>query len=300
MDEKLQLDKRALLYSLLGDLPERSKPLSFRKVKEIAFETYIVEVLLIDEVIPAFFARPSNAEGKMPVVVFNHSHGGNYHIGKRELLQSSSYLQSESYAKALTNLGYGVLCMDMIGFGERKGKSESELFKEMIWKGEVLWGRMVFDSLRGLDYLVGREDVDPTRIATLGMSMGGLMSWWLAALDTRIKICIDIAAQVEADTLIACRGLDHHGFYSYVPSLLKYFRTADIQTLIAPRHHLRLVGTDDKLTPLAGLDIIDKEMKSLYGRIGFPERWKMVRYMCGHIETSGMREDVLMFLKKQL
>ncbi|QFK71227.1 prolyl oligopeptidase family serine peptidase [Pradoshia sp. D12] len=300
MNETLQGDRRALLYSLLGDLPERSNTLSCRKVKELAVENYMVEVIWINEVIPAYFARSRNVSGKMPVVMFNHSHGGNYHIGKTELLHSSTYLQSESYAKALTDLGYGVLCMDMIGFGERKGKTESELFKEMIWKGEVLWGRMVYDSLRGLDYLVEREDVDSSRIATLGMSMGGLMSWWLAALDTRIRICIDIAAQVEANTLIACRGLDHHGFYSYVPGLLKYFQTSEIQSLIAPRHHLSLVGTDDKLTPLAGLDIIDDELKSVYDKAGFSEYWKMIRYMCGHIETSGMREDVLMFLKNHL
>ena len=27
----------------------------------------------------------------------------------------------------------------------------------MLWTGRVMWGMMVFDSLRGLDYLVSRQ-----------------------------------------------------------------------------------------------------------------------------------------------
>jgi pimeloyl-ACP methyl ester carboxylesterase len=197
-------------------------------------------------------------------------------------------------------MGYAVLCLDMLGFGERRGKAESEIFKEMLWKGQVMWGMMIFDNMRALDYLATRDDVDSSRVATVGMSMGGLMAWWLSALDARVKVCIDITAQVDAETLIANRGLDHHGFYSYVPSLLKYFRTADIQRLIAPRPHLSLVGNVDKLTPFAGLSVIDEELTEEYEQLGVPERWRMVRYDCGHIETAGMRAEVCYFLKNNL
>ena len=57
----------------------------------------------------------------------------------------------------------------------------------MLWNGRVLWGMMVFDNLRALDYLVSREDVDAQRLATLGISMGSTMAWWSAALDERIR-----------------------------------------------------------------------------------------------------------------
>jgi dienelactone hydrolase len=296
-------NKRQQLYSLLGDLPIRNEPPSAKKLQEIDQGHFILETLLLqdeDEIIPALFARPKQVEGELPVVLFNHSHGGNYHVGKTELIQSSDYLQKPAFAEELTSMGYGVLCLDMIGFGERRGKSESEIFKEMLWKGQVMWGRMIFDNMRGLDYLMTREDVDKSRVATLGMSMGGLMAWWISALDERIKVCIDIAAQVDAETLIANRGLDHHGFYSYVPGLLKYFSTSDIQRLIVPRHHLSVVGDYDKLTPFTGLSIIDEELSEEYKRAGISERWKMVRFPCGHIETAGMRVEVCSFLKKYL
>ena len=35
------------------------------------------------------------------------------------------------------------------------------MFKAMLWQGQVLWGMMVYDSLRALDFLVQRPDVDP-------------------------------------------------------------------------------------------------------------------------------------------
>ena len=56
----------------------------------------------------------------------------------------------------------------------------------MLWHGQVMWGMMVYDSIRAVDYLVSRDDVDPGRIATMGISMGSTMAWWAAALDTRI------------------------------------------------------------------------------------------------------------------
>ncbi len=51
---------------------------------------------------------------------------------------------------------------------------------------------MIYDSLSALDYMQLRSDVQPDRIGTIGMSMGGLMAWWTAALDDRIKVCVDL------------------------------------------------------------------------------------------------------------
>ena len=60
----------------------------------------------------------------------------------------------------------------------------------------------IFDVLSLIDYLETREDIDTQRIATIGLSMGGLLSWWTSALDERVKVCIDLASQVEVETLL--------------------------------------------------------------------------------------------------
>jgi len=94
------------------------------------------------------------------------------------------------------------------------------MFKAMLWQGRVLWGMMVYDSLRALDWLAQRPDVDTSRIGTVGMSMGSTMAWYLGALDERIKVTVDICCLTDFDTLLAKKGLGGHGVYYYVPGLL--------------------------------------------------------------------------------
>ena len=55
------------------------------------------------------------------------------------------------------------------------------------------------------------------RIGTLGMSMGSTMAWWLAALDERVKVTVDICCLTDFHTLVAKKGLAGHGVYYYVP-----------------------------------------------------------------------------------
>ena len=58
-----------------------------------------------------------------------------------------------------------------------------------------------------------------------------------------------------------------------MPGLLKHFTTAQINALIAPRAHLAVEGLQDKLVPVEGLTIIDKELTRVYAEAGHPERW---------------------------
>jgi dienelactone hydrolase len=252
------------------------------------------------EPVPAFFVKPVASRQLLPTILFNHSHGGNYEIGKRELFDGREYMAAPPYAADLTRHGYAVLCIDHWAFGERRGRTESSIFKQMLWEGRVLWGMMVYDSLKSVDYLLTRDDIDPGRIGTLGMSMGSTMAWWLAALDPRIRVCVDLCCLTDFQSLIDTAQLDAHGVYYYVPSLLKHFTTTQINELIAPRSHLSLAGTRDILTPPAGLDRIDAELKRAYAAHRAPEAWKLLRYDVGHQETPEMRGEVLRWLDRWL
>ncbi|HEX6972011.1 MAG TPA: alpha/beta hydrolase family protein [Limnochordia bacterium] len=292
------------LYALLGELPDRQRPIAAETLGEERRDGYILERLILDlnglEPVPAYFVRPLRGEPPYPTVLFNHSHGGGYDVGKEELVAGRSYMASPPYATALAGAGIAALCIDAWNFGERRGRTESELFKEMLWRGRVLWGMMVYDSLRALDYLVSRPDVDTGRIGTLGMSMGSTMAWWVAALDERIAVTVDICCLTDFDALIETRALDAHGIYYYVPGLLRQFSTADINALIAPRPHLSLAGIYDRLTPPQGLDRIDAALRAAYAQAGRPEAWELQRYPVGHVETAAMRRAVFAFLQKWL
>ncbi|MDZ7316352.1 MAG: dienelactone hydrolase family protein [candidate division KSB1 bacterium] len=293
--------QRRQLYSLLGDLPPRNRPIKAEVIAVEKRESYHLEKLRLDlngeEIVPAYFIKPLEAKGALPTVLFNHSHGGKYYLGKDELLLGNSYMASPPYAEELTRLGYAALAIDHWLFGERSGREEIDLFKETLWRGEVLWGKMVYDSLRAIDYLHTRKDVDISRLATLGMSMGSTMAWWVAALDERIKVCIDICCLTDFDALIQHRGLKGHGIYYYVPGLLKHFSTSDINRLIVPRPHLALAGRKDELTPIDGLERIDRDLKEAYALAGKPQAWKLVLSDEGHLETPEFRQEVIEFLK---
>ena len=138
------------------------------------------------------------------------------------------------------------------------------------------------------------------RVGTLGMSMGSTMAWWLAALDTRLKVTVDINCLTDFQALLAENGLSRHGLYYFVPGLLKRFTTAQINALIAPRAHLGLAGLRDSLTPLKGLDLIDAELQKVYAAAGHPERWKLLRDNVAHVETAEGRAEIIAFLKRFL
>jgi len=57
--------------------------------------------------------------------------------------------------------------------------------------------------------------------ASFGMSMGSTKAWWLAALEPRVKVCMDVCCLTDFDELIKTHGLKGHGIFYYVPSLLK-------------------------------------------------------------------------------
>ena len=297
--------RRKELYALLGDLPDPQRAVSAKLQAREEREAYVLEKWTLDlngiQPVPAYVVLPRELPNpRVPAVLFNHSHGGKYKLGKDEFIQGNTYLQEPTYAELLTRRGYVAMCIDHWLFGERSGRTESSLFKEMLWKGQVLWGMMVYDSIRALDYLASRPEVDAGRMATVGISMGSTMAWWLAALDPRVKVTIDICCLTEFRSLIESSGLDGHGIYYYVPSLLKHFTTAEINALIAPRPHLALAGNQDKLTPPKGLDLIDRELKKIYEAHAAPDAWKLHREDVGHQETPAMRTEIERILDRWL
>ena len=296
--------RRRDLYGLLGDLPARDRPISAGLVTTREEPGYLLDTLILDlngiEAVPAYLTLPRAAPRPLPAVVYSHAHGGDYVRGKDELLQGSSYLRTPPYAVALARMGVAALCIDHWNFGERRGRSESELFKHLLWHGQVLWGLMVYDTLRATDYLVARPEIDPARVGTMGLSMGSTMAWWHAALDERVAACVDLCCLTDFRSLLETRGLDGHGLYYYVPGLLRHFDTAAINALTCPRPHLSLAGELDRLTPPAGLDRIDRALREVYGAAGVPEHWELVRYRTGHFENWDMRRRVLAFLRTHL
>ena len=156
-----QDQQRKTLYALLGDLPPRKGPISARLVEQGERDGYVLEKLLLDlnglETVPAYFVKPKNANQRIPCMLYNHAHGGNYLLGKDELLLGQPALCAPPYAKALTSKGWGALCIDTWVFGERRGRPESEVFKEM--KAKRSWMVFVKNEYGGVSGLITIKDL---------------------------------------------------------------------------------------------------------------------------------------------
>ncbi|MEO2550228.1 dienelactone hydrolase family protein [Enterococcus casseliflavus] len=288
------------LLQLLG--PDmKVAPQVVQQTKE-QVQNYTLEHLLLrlnqEEDVPAYFAYPSSQQ-PVPLVLFNHSHGGDFTMGKEELRQSPCYMQKESLFATFMKLGVAVGVIDMWGFGERKN-GENDSYKRFLLHGKTLWGQRIYDNQQFLTYLASRKEVKHSAIATLGLSMGGLMSWWLAALDERISVVVDMAAQVDYQALIEEDCLSKHGFYYYVPNVLKDFTTVAIQKQIAPRPRLSLVGKEDRGCPSSGVARLDQQIGQHYEAIGYKEHWQACCLPGGHEETKEMRAKWIEFLKQHL
>ncbi len=302
-----QQRRRANLWGLLGDLPWQHESAPPKLVRTEEHDRYTLERLILDlngiEPVPALLLIPKGLRRPAPGLLFIHWHAGMYGLGKEQLLEGTSV--QPAYAPVFAELGMVTLAIDSWCFGERQRDSdghrgEEDAFKLMLWRGQVLWGMMMFDEFRALSYLASRPEVDPQRLGATGMSMGSTKTWWLAALDPRVRLAIDICCLTDFDSLIAAHGLSGHSIFYYVPSLLKEFDTTAINELIVPRPHLSVNGREDPLTPPAGVEKIRENLLPLYRQYGRQEDCRIELFDCAHQETPEMRSLVIDWLRRYL
>jgi hypothetical protein len=295
-----QKSQREKLLALLGDLPSH-KAEPPRLVRKEQHDGYTLEYLDFDfngiERVPGILLIPDKLVRKAPCMLYCHAHFGTYHIGKEELLTGREVMPA--YAPIFADKGIVTLAIDSWCFGERQ-RDEMGTFKEMLWEGRTLFGMMLFDEMRALDYLLSRPEIDSKRVGVFGLSMGATKAWWLSALDQRITVCLDLCCLTDFDALIKANNLSAHGIYYYVPSLLKHFDTKGINELIVPRPHVSLNGRFDDLTPPEGVEKIRDHLSTLYREYGEVEDCVIDLFNCGHEELPEMRQIILNSLDKYL
>jgi dienelactone hydrolase len=198
-------DVRATLVKLMGDLPPRPDSSNVRVVSREDRGEFTLEKIEFhngaDAVVPGYIMIPKTpaaaAASRRPCIVLLHEHGGS---------KDTVCLNVDARDHAGTHLvrkGYIVAAIDSYFHGERIGRGpagavENKSAQEMsfskinLWLGRSLWGMQVRDEQCLLDYLTTRADIDPAQIGATGMSMGSTRSWWLAAIDERVKAIVGV------------------------------------------------------------------------------------------------------------
>lgn len=262
---------------------------------------HLIEELILatDTEIPATLIRPAR-DGPFPAVIYCHAHGGDHHLGRRELLDGSAFLQSPGYGRALANLGFAALAIDHAGFGQRRSEgSESALAKAALWNGTCLFGRMLNDLSFAIGSLAARPDIRADRIFSLGLSMGAAHAVWLAALDDRLAGSAHLCMLADIAPLLSSGIHDRHGHYLTVPGLLQHCEFGDVAGLVAPKPQLICHGGQDGLTPRAARDAALARARAAYDlRPGLDGNALQVMLdpESGHAESAHMRAAVLDFL----
>ena len=314
--EKRRAKLSRKLRRLLGELPELFTPKATTQ-ERLSKDGYDLERFNFDngvgDIVYGYLLIPDGRKGRGPAILYHHYHGDKYKQGKKEVISKAFKTLDFATGEALTREGYVVLCIDAYAFGERRfqgpagkkeegGRTEGSLFKMFLWQGRTLWGMMVRDDLMALNYLLSRPEVDPERIAAMGMSMGSTRTWWTAALDERIKAAVCVSCLTRYQNLIAHGQLRQHGIYYYVPNMLKEKIDAEsVVGLIAPRPLLTLTGDKDAGSPADGVRVINAFQERLYKLYGKAENFRGLVYKgLGHEYTPEMWRETLGWLKKHL
>lgn len=289
---------RERLRQLIG---LREEPVALRAAQIEQRDDYVVEHLTLtigDAQVRGILTRPAHSEGRLPAILYGHSHGGIYSMGADELLDGREYL-IDPLGPAFARAGYVTLCIDMPVFGTRATVSEGYAAKALLWYGKGLFGQMLCDHSAALTYLTSRPDVDPARIGAFGISMGCTLSYWLAAMDERIAAVAHLCCFADLRTMIELGAHDGHGVYLVVPGLLNEADAGAIGALIAPRPQLICIGEADALTPALAVERAWQETSAAYANA--PGRLQLVSEPgVGHRETARMREATLAFFAEHL
>jgi len=290
--------------------------------------------------VPAFVLIPKRVRLPAPGIVALHDHGGFYLWGKEKLVEGEDehpvltdfkrqYYAGHSIASDLARAGYVVLVIDMFYWGERRMLLSDDApdwkerprsitaesiaaFNRRSSEGEQLVGRTIFaagftwagvmfwDDIRSVDYLARRPEVDGRHIGCVGLSMGGLRTIHLAALDDRIKAAVAVGWMASFPAQLRKHIRNTIGHTKLVPGLYQQMDYPDVATLAIPKPLLVINGSKDTLFEPAGVRASFEKLAAAYAKAGVPERLRTRLYDTPHEFNAEMQTEAWAWLARHL
>ncbi|OZB43057.1 MAG: hydrolase [Alishewanella sp. 34-51-39] len=199
--------------------------------------------------------RPAG-EGPFPAVLLLHDHGAYFLIGKAKLIKPFARDPDLAKAEAWTKRYY-----DGRFIGDELARS--------------LAGLAAYEDLRLAAFLAQLPQVDNTRIAALGFSMGGFRAWQLAALTDDIKAAATISWMTTSDTAMTPGNNQLRGqtaFWMLHPGLAAKLDYPHLAGIAAPKPALFISGAKDRLMPAAGTEQAFATMRQIWQAHGAGEK----------------------------
>ena len=217
--------------------------------------------------------------GPFPVVVTPHGHthrGADQYIGIPADDEDAERIRTKRKDLALQAVrrGYLAIAPTTRGFApldypDRLSQHDQRTCQvqlvHSLLAGRTPLGERIWDLERVLDWVVTRPDVDPSRVAVVGHSGGGVLAWLLAAVDTRVALAV---ANEAFCTLVGDDDLQvRFCACNTVPGLSRWGEIWDILALVAPRPLVAVSGTDG-LYPHHEIDTAARQTEQAYARRG--------------------------------
>jgi dienelactone hydrolase len=157
---------------------------------------------------------------------------------------------------------------------------------------------MFWDDVRTVDYLLSRPDVDKRRIGCVGLSVGGLRSCHLAALDERIRAAVVVGWMASFPTQLRKHVRNTIGHTKVVPGLYQHLDYPDVASLAMPTPLLVINGSKDGLFNLDGVKASFDKLRACYAKAGVPDHFRGRLYDTPHEFNTEMQAEAWAWLKR--
>ena len=260
--KRQQPEFRRQLLDMLGldPLPKRT-PLKAQITGRLERDAYRIEKLVFQSLpglyVTGNFYVPTGAAKALPTILYLCGHSP-HPLGAKS--------QYQDRAIWFASHGFPCLVLDTHEFGELAGIHHGTHDLNMwhwLSLGYTPAGVDVWNAIRALDYLETRPEVDAKRIGLTGISGGGAMTWYTAAVDERIAaaapVCSTFTWGSQAEHWVArgqCDCIYYHNSYRWDFPI--------VAALIAPRPLLILSGQKDTIFPPDGYHEVFQRGKRVY------------------------------------
>ncbi len=244
-----------------------------------------------------YYLRPRTAapDQKLPLIIAAAGRGGKPEPtpdGKLPILLP----QSRDLAWDAVRRGYAVWLPTFAHFGQDDENFRDRLTVRAWEAGTSLPAIEIAKVIKALDVLTKRPDIDPGRVAMVGLSYGGFYTLYTTALEPRIRVAV-VAAYFN-DRASVLDMSEPHGFLDWrYPDSLTLWRDPAVVAMVAPRPLLIEAGNQDQLFPIEGARRAAPQAALVYQKLGVGERFKFNEFVARH-DFNG--KDAVDFITRHL
>ncbi|MEN8203014.1 MAG: hypothetical protein ABFS28_10490 [Bacteroidota bacterium] len=280
----------------LQDLPlQGERPaLNVRYTGTIQQEGFRIEKLYYESLpglyVPANLYIPDHITEPAPAILYLCEH------------TSSQKVYLQPHPRKFAELGFVCLITETIQYGEVRGEHAgcySRGWFHWYSRGYTPGGVELWNSIRGLDLLSERPEVDPERLGVTGISGGGSQSWYVAAADPRVRAAAPVCGASTLKAQVTTRTMDRHcDCMMPVNTYRQGFK--DIGALIAPRPLLIAQADGDGLNTIESVRELYRDISKMYSLHGSPENIGMTEYTGRHSYQRKGRQAINAFFLEHL